>query len=623
MVQSWAIRRAQPSLRVVRPRSRGLRVESVTMKIKSYALWMMAAIAPLAYPTNARAHWCDDLWQSAYNIVVRPASDTVTVPASGSATLDVFVQNNMGYALPNFVLAGDVGGTAITATRGTQKVANTLLPGEKAKYTLTVKKSGGGSVTVEQINFSVKFGDAGQSGMYPTPSTAKAVVIKKVAGTTSPASPLAVKPSSTNGQSKQLEWTAVTDFIDVNAGLDGLMQLYCAGRGSWNSNSAAVITSWCSTTSTTNCQTKTLGTDAGTKFDYPRLWAAGELAARKASLGCARVNVLRERLKCGIADPNLGFAGYAMIALGYLGDEPAARTFIQGKIDAGGNLGTIAKAALLLFGNSADSTKYLADVKTGTSNANAFVSSACAAALGIVSRDDATITSVLIPRAKWVEPDTADNGQAMYAAHLINLVSWDRRGHAANAEDKGVVTYIEGGTPTPFVPGDACAGTTTPGTGGATATGGTTTVATGGKPAATGGTVTAAGGIVASSGGTVVPVGGIVAATGGSPAVTGGKTVAAGGSVPATGGLVVAAGGTVSVTGGTVTPVGGVVASTGGNTGTDTTIGTQTDTSTTPKGNTGGGCSFAGKGTLGRGVGSLLLLLGPVGWLGARRRRRP
>jgi hypothetical protein len=442
------------------------------MKPRIYALGMLAGIALLAYPATARAHWCDDLWQSAYNIVVRPASDTVTVPASGSASLEVFVQNNMGYALPNFVLVGDVGGTAITATRGSQKVANTLLPGEKAKYTLTINKSGGGQVTVEQINFSVKFGDPGQFGMYPTPSTAKAAVIKKAAGTTSPATPLTVRPNSLNGQSKELEWSAVTDFIDVNAGLDGLMQLYCAGRGSWNSNSSAVITSWCPNTTTTSCKAKTLGTSAGTKYDYPRLWAAGELAARKASLGCARMNVFRDRLKCGIADPNMGFAGFALIVLGYLGDESSARTFIQGKIDAGGDLGTIAKAALLLFGETADSAKYLADVRTGADSSNVFVSAACAASLGIVNRDDAILTSALIPKAKWIEPDTADNGQAMYAAHLIGLVAWDRRGFAANADDKGAVTFIEGGTPSPFVPGDSCAGATTPGTGGSASTGG-------------------------------------------------------------------------------------------------------------------------------------------------------
>jgi hypothetical protein len=323
--------------------------------------------------------------------------------------------------------------------------------------------------------------------------------------------------------------------------------------------------------------------------------------------------VLRDRLKCGIADPNLGFAGYALIALGYLGDEPAARTFIQGKIDAGGDLGTIAKAALLLFGNSADSTKYLADVKAGASAANAFVSAACAASLGIVSRDDATVNSVLIPKAKWIEPDTADNGQAMYAAHLINLVSWDRRGHAANAEDKGAVTFIEGGTPTPFVPGNACAGTTPTGTGGTTATGGTV-AATGGRPAT--------GGVVAASGGVVAATGGSALATGGIPAATGGRTTATGGIAPATGGVVTPVGGTVTVTGGTVPPVGGVVA-TGGDTVIATSTLTATDTGTgTTKGSSSGGCSFTGAGTMARGIGPVLFLLGFVGLLGARQRRR-
>ena len=324
-----------------------------------------------------------------------------------------------------------------------------------------------------------------------------------------------------------------------------------------------MISSWCSSTSTTNCQTKSLGTSSGTKFDYPKLWAAGELAARKASLGCARMAVLRDRLKCGIADPNLGFSGFAMIVLGYLGEDPSARTFIQGKIDAGGNLGTIAKAALLLFGNSADSTKYLADVKAGTSSSNQFVSGACAAALGIVNRDDATINSVLIPKAQWIEPDTDDNGQAIYASHLIALVAWDRRGFAANADDKGAVTFIEGGTPTPFVPGDSCPGSTT-GTGGTVAATGGTVAATGGAVVVTGGTVAVTGGAVAVSGGTVARTGGTVATAGGSVAGTGGSLNLSGGTIVVAGGAAVVTGGTVALSGGIVARSGGTTTATGG-----------------------------------------------------------
>ena len=31
-------------------------------------------------PQTAQAHWCDDLWASSYNIVVKPEADTVTAP---------------------------------------------------------------------------------------------------------------------------------------------------------------------------------------------------------------------------------------------------------------------------------------------------------------------------------------------------------------------------------------------------------------------------------------------------------------------------------------------------------------------------------------------------------------
>jgi len=106
------------------------------MRNRKLIAWMLPSLLVLLSSPMASAHWCDDLWQSAYNIVVRPASDTVTVPASGSATLEIFVQNNMGYALPNFVLVGDVGGTAIVATRDSQKVNGTLLPGEKLTHPL-------------------------------------------------------------------------------------------------------------------------------------------------------------------------------------------------------------------------------------------------------------------------------------------------------------------------------------------------------------------------------------------------------------------------------------------------------------------------------------------------------
>ena len=39
---------------------------------------MAIALASATLSAPAEAHWCDDLWASSYNIVVRPESDTVT-----------------------------------------------------------------------------------------------------------------------------------------------------------------------------------------------------------------------------------------------------------------------------------------------------------------------------------------------------------------------------------------------------------------------------------------------------------------------------------------------------------------------------------------------------------------
>ena len=98
-------------------------------------------------PFEARAHWCDDMWTSAYNFVIRPETDTVTLSASGTGTMNITVVNNMGYALPNFVLTAKIGTTAVTATRQAGKIAGSnLYSGEKAKYTLAITKSGGGQV---------------------------------------------------------------------------------------------------------------------------------------------------------------------------------------------------------------------------------------------------------------------------------------------------------------------------------------------------------------------------------------------------------------------------------------------------------------------------------------------
>jgi hypothetical protein len=499
----------------------------ICMKNRTIHALLGTAFLLCLLPSEVQAHWCHDMWGSAYNLVVRPESDTVTVPSSGSASLTIYVQNNMEYALPNWELSAEASGATITATRQTQKVNGTLLPGEKAKYTLAITKSGGGTFNATDLDFSVSFGN-GQSGLYPS-SGAKAAMIKKADGSLYPTPP-APSVGTGNDQASNLYYAAAADFGNSSDGLDKLMKLYCAGRGSWSSTSMGILKGFCDDATTVACPTTTPGTGNGSKFDYVRLWAAGELGARRSALG-SRAAILRKRLECGINDNNNGFAGFAMFVLGYLGEDAEARTFIEGKIGAGGDLGTIAKAALLLMGNADDMAKYKADVTTGTSSSSIFVKAACAAALGIVAKDDAAVTNTLIPLCKWTEPDTSDNGQAIYSAQILNLVAWDRRGWAPNAGDTGAVSFY-GET--------ASGGGGGPGSGGAQGTGGRS--GTGGVSGAGGrsgsGGATGSGGSV--SGGSSGRGG--TSGSAGGPG-SGGRTGSGSGGRTGAGGATVASGG--------------------------------------------------------------------------------
>src|SRR6266540_5282379 len=143
-----------------------------------FSIAIILAFAALSSPVEA--HWCDDLWASSYNIVVRPESDTVT-----GGSMNVYVQNNMGYQLINFKLSASAGASALTVTAPkTMKVAGTLLPGEKAIW----KISGSGFTKIEDVAFSVSFGNSGQSNCYPT-KNAKAIMVVKTDGTLYPAPP--------------------------------------------------------------------------------------------------------------------------------------------------------------------------------------------------------------------------------------------------------------------------------------------------------------------------------------------------------------------------------------------------------------------------------------------------
>ena len=136
---------------------------------KSRVVFVIALF--LALPsTYAWAHWCDDLWSSAYDIVVRPDSDT--------SPKALYVENRWGYQLPSFKLtATSSSGGAITLTPPTTlKQANTLLPGEKGIWKITA----GNPAKIEDLTFSVSFGDSGtkQYACYPVLGASPVMVVK-------------------------------------------------------------------------------------------------------------------------------------------------------------------------------------------------------------------------------------------------------------------------------------------------------------------------------------------------------------------------------------------------------------------------------------------------------------
>lgn len=585
------------------------------MKFGRSCIFLGTALTLFLSASQVEAHWCDDLWVSNYNLVVRPESDTVTVPSSGSGSLVVYVQNNMSYLLPNFELTAKASGATITATRSGDKVSGTLLPGERGKYTLAITKSGGGTVSATDIDFSVSFGSSGQSNMYPS-SGGKAAMIRSTDGSLVPTPPPPGLGQG-GGQAADLNASAVADYGSTSEGMDRLLQLYCAGRGSWNSGSFTNIKSNCPDTSTTVCPTSTPSSGSGDKFMYPRLWAAGYMAIRKSALD-SRAAVLRQRLQCGVNDSNTCFAGFALMVLGYLGEDSEARAFIEGKANGSGDLATIAKAALVLMGNGDDLTKHKSALTSGASSSSTYVKAACAAALGIAAKDDATVNSTLIPLAKWVEPDTSDNGQGLYASALLQLVAMDRRGWAPKAGDSGAVTFY---------------GETGSGAGGNRGTGGRTAGGNGGAPGGTGGE-SGMGGTTGGRGGrsgtssTASGTGGSTGRGNGgrtatTPAGTGGGSAGPGGS----GGGVEGSGGQTSAVG--VGGGSGVVAA-GGSSGAPPTSGGEGGSSG-PTGSAGdsgpgtenrgssGGCSVGGPA---RTEALSLLAMAGLAFLVGRRRRR-
>jgi hypothetical protein len=546
-------------------------------------LGTLAVALVLALPAaDARAHWCDDMWHSAYNLTVRPDSDT--------SPKELYVQNNMGYQLPDFKLTATStsGGTVTLTPPTTLKVANTLLPGEKGVWKITA----GNPAKIEDLTFSVAFGldFAGwttQDACYPL-AGAKPVMVVKQDGTLYPPTPTGIDNPTAPGSpcvaivalGRSLQYQAVADFEDVNAGLDKLLQYFCAGRASWGIDDAVTKT-YCKDTASTTCPTNK-PTGVGRVSDYVHLWAAGELAIRKASLG-ARLPVFRERLKCAANDGDMGYAGYALFVLGYLGEDAGAKTFLENQANPGGDLGTIAKAALYLMGDTARK----ADVQAGVKSSSVFVKVACAAALGIVDKDDASVTSALIPSLTWLDPSTTtEDGKGMYAAHILELVAFDRRGWVAKGVGDGPVTFY---------------GETGGGAGGTSGSGGTSGVAgTSGRGGATGSGGTSGGGVTTGNrdAGTDAPsaTGGTVGSGGrsGSGGVGSGGEPGSGGS-PGAGGVVGSGG--QGVGGAVPTGSGGAA---GSGSGGESTAGGSSGQGSTPASS--GGNPTSSGGTTGKGA---------------------
>lgn len=581
------------------------------MKFCKPGVFAGAALGLVLLSSEARAHWCDDLWASSYNIVVRPETDTVTVPSSGSANLNIYVQNNMGYQLTNFKLTAKLGSTSITPTAPKlDKISGALAPGQKATWTLPISKSGGGTVKIEDLSFSVSFGNSGQSRCYPLTGGSPVMVVK-TDKTMYPAKPAGLDtPDTVCGelsQSRDLQYQAIAEFEDLGVGLDKLLQFYCAGRGSWGA-SDGVTKANCKDTASTTCPSAQ-ASGAGSKYDYIHLWAAGELAARKSGLG-TRLAVLRQRLQCAVNDSEVVFAGYALFMLGYLGEDATARSFIESQITSGtGDMVGIAKAALLLMGNASDMAKYKADVTSGMSSTSGYVKAASAAALGIAAKDDSAVTQSLFPLVTWTEPDTSDKGKGLFAAHLLQLVAWDRRGWVGNGGDVGGVSfYGDSSTPTGGTPGG------TGGSGGAGGGGGGGSGGVSGRDASPGdakpGTGGTAVGGAGGSGGLSTP-----------PSTGKGGASGSGGAGPGVGGAISGDAGVAVGSGGRVGPVAG-----GGNggadpVGTDATGGsTVTPTPAPPGDDSGSGCKCNLGGTARASALSLLTMLGLA--LGAIRRRR-
>ncbi len=207
------------------------------MRFFERSVVLVVALSPILPSPRAWAHWCDDLWSSGYDIVVRPDSDT--------SPKELYVENRWGYQLTNFKLAATSasGGTITLIPPTTLKVPNTLLPGEKGIW----KIASGNPAKIEDITFDVTFGNTSgatpkQWACYPVLGASPVMVVKQdgnlfpnaIVGIDDPQSNTARGCSFGDvGLGGSLQFQTIADWEDVDVGLDKLLQIYCSGRGSW------------------------------------------------------------------------------------------------------------------------------------------------------------------------------------------------------------------------------------------------------------------------------------------------------------------------------------------------------------------------------------------------------
>ncbi len=425
-------------------------------------------------PETARAHWCDCLWESRYNIVVRPAVDSVEVPSSGQVTFTVWLQNNMGYPLYDYRIQAYASSYNISVSidSDTRPYPDFVMPGERLRHDLFVSRSGGGTLSIDDIGFYVGFGhDNIQPRLYgSSPNTvpsADAIVKHQSDGSLYPSSP----SISGGSQARHMISSARADFSasERATGITDLLNEYCAGRHSWSSGDpASPDTSYCPTpdgSGDTTCPGQLRSTST-TKYQWQHLWAAGELAYRKNALSSNQLQAFRDRLKCGQDENVFAFKAYALFALGYLGEGSfssdvgggTVASFLGGIANTSSAEGCAANAALLMAGGSNTSS-----VTTCLGTSNEFAQILAGAALNVSGNDpnDTHIKTEVLNRVDWTNEPEATGGLDLFAAHVANIVAWHHRGWAALGNDSGTVSFYNEEDVPPRAPNISCAVTST------------------------------------------------------------------------------------------------------------------------------------------------------------------